>query len=253
MKRLKSICLLLMLLIAGVQYTYARQIYVVSAGICKYKYINPLQKAENDARQVAQLYGTHTRNVTLLLGAQATRSNIISTMRSVYSRATDEDVVIFMFSGHGTQGGLCAYDTSSPDDVVTYREIQSVMRSSRANTKMLFIDACYSGGLRSTSKKSTSAQRIFNDERQGIMLFLSSKTAETSMENRWGDNGYFTQYLVSGLKGGADTNGDRIVTAKEIFTFVSTRVKKATGNRQHPVMWGKFSDNMHVMNWNKRR
>ena len=37
-------------------------------------------------------------------------------------------------------------------------------------------------------------------------------------------NADFTQYLIKGLKGAADTDSDRIITAKEIFTYVSAKV-----------------------------
>jgi uncharacterized caspase-like protein len=61
--------------------------------------------------------------------------------------------------------------------------------------------------------------------------------------------GFFTYALQHGLRGGADKNRDRIITAKELFDYVSEKVKKNSGNRQHPVMWGKFSDDMPVMKW----
>jgi hypothetical protein len=51
------------------------------------------------------------------------------------------------------------------------------------------------------------------------------------------------------LKGGADENLDKLITAKEIFTFVSTDVKKRTKEKQHPVMWGNFDDNFVRIDW----
>ena len=62
-------------------------------------------------------------------------------------------------------------------------------------------------------------------------------------------NGYFTTYLQRGLRGGADANRDRIITAKELFNYVHAGVVKLSNNKQHPVMWGKFSDDMPVMIW----
>jgi hypothetical protein len=62
----------------------------------------------------------------------------------------------------------------------------------------------------------------------------------------------FTKHLLRALKGGADADNDRIVTAQELFAFVSKRVRSERSNRQHPVMWGKFEDNLCVINWNKR-
>lgn len=37
--------------------------------------------------------------------------------------------------------------------------------------------------------------------------------------------------------------------AKEIYNFVHEGVVEVSGNRQHPVMWGKFDGNMVVMKW----
>lgn len=232
----------------------ARTIYVVSVGICDYKNIRDLKKAETDARDVADLYGTHTKNVKLLLGQQATHDNILSTLKSFFSAAEEDDIVVFFFSGHGGKGGLCAYDTRSEKTMVTYAEVQQSIRSCKASNKQLFIDACYSGGLRTNTKSSQSGdnQSLVSDT-EGVMLFLSSRTGETSQENPWADNGFFTQYLIKGMKGAADTDKDRIITAKEIFTYVSKNVSYRTKKKQNPVMWGKFNDNMHIFNWNPKK
>lgn len=56
-------------------------------------------------------------------------------------------------------------------------------------------------------------------------------------------------FLERGLRGGADTNKDRVITAKEIYNFVHQGVVEASRNRQHPVMWGKFDGNMPVIKW----
>lgn len=242
--------LLLCCTLAGV----ARTIYVVSVGICDYQYIRNLQKAENDATAVSALYLTHTPHVTTLLGADATHDRILSTLREVFSQAGEDDTVVFFFSGHGSRGGLCAHDTKKTHALLTYREVQQVMRQCRAGNKQLFIDACFSGGLRnhkSSAQAATGQQPLADTE--GIMLFLSSRTGETSQENPWADNGFFTQYLIKGLKGAADANADRIITAKEIYTFVAAKVSERTAKKQNPVMWGKFNDQMHLMNWNPQR
>ena len=63
------------------------------------------------------------------------------------------------------------------------------------------------------------------------------------------NNSLFTVFLERGLRGGADTNKDRVITAKEIYNFVHQGVVEASENRQHPVMWGKFDGNMVVINW----
>ena len=233
----------------------ARTIYVVSVGISDYKNIRDLKKAETDARNMADLYSTRTENVQLLLGSQATHDNILSTLKSFFLAAEEDDIVVFFFSGHGGKGGLCAYDTSSEKTMVTYAEVQQAIRGCKASNKQLFIDACYSGGLRTNTKSATqtNAKQSPISNTEGVMLFLSSRTGETSQENRWSDNGFFTQYLIKGMKGAADADKDRIITAKEIFTYVSKNVSERTCKKQNPVMWGKFSDDMHIMNWNPKK
>ena len=112
---------------------------------------------------------------------------------------------------------------------------------------MIFADACFSGKIRTNS--SSSQSELSDAKKANVMLFLSSRSDETSIERRDMDNGFFTTYLQKGLRGGADTNKDRIITAKELFNYVHTNVVKISNGKQHPVMWGKFSDNMPVMSW----
>ena len=251
---MRNLLLFILLALSSLSAT-GRTIYVLSVGISDYRYISDLQKTENDAREFSELYMTHTKNVTTLLGSQATRENILSSLRSCFAKAGADDIVVFFFSGHGDKGGLCAYDTKGRSRLVTYAEVQKAIGSCKAANKQLFIDACYSGGLRDgkkTARPATTARPPLSDT-QGIMLFLSSRTEETSQENRWADNGFFTQYLIKGLKGASDTDSDRIITAKEIFTYVSAKVSERTRKKQNPVMWGKFNDNMHILNWNPKR
>ena len=56
-------------------------------------------------------------------------------------------------------------------------------------------------------------------------------------------------FLERGLRGGADKNKDRIITARELYDFVHQGVIGASGGRQHPVMWGKFDNNMTIISW----
>ena len=226
--------------------------YVVAVGICQYRYIKGLRQTENDARYIASLYQSRAATVVTLFGSQATHLNVISTMRSHFSKARSTDTVVFFFSGHGSKCGICAYDTQSAATSISYAEIAQVLKGCQADNKQLYIDACYSGGLRleTNSGSMSSVQYAFADT-EGVMLFLSSRSGETSQENPYGANSQFTKYLLRGLKGGADANKNRIVEARELFNFVSDKVARATKGKQHPVMWGRFNNAMHLMNWNE--
>lgn len=230
---------------------WAQKLYVVSVGICDYKdaRVRDLRFTEADAASFNKVMLTHTDEVYTLLGAKATHSNVCSVISEVFAKATSQDAVVLFFSGHGYPGGFCCYDMSSAGGGLTYTEIAALFRQCKAKRKMVFADACFSGGLRKEKKDSEAAASV---RRGDVMFFLSSRTNETSQEMRGGPNGQFTRFLVRGLSGGADTNRDRIITAKELYSFVHEGVASATAGKQHPVMWGSFSNSMTVINWNKK-
>lgn len=248
--------LLILILAVACLHLGARDMYVITVGVADYAYLNDLYKTEKDARDMAVLFRTHTKNVFALTGKEATRSNVVKLMTEVFCKAKKKDVVVFFFSGHGNETGMCVYETGGPkkNASLSYKDIQSVMQRCKAETKLLFVDACHSGGARVNGSSSSGLSEEWNAmaNKNKVMLFLSSRTGETSLENPAAPNGMFTTHLLRGLKGGADSNRDRVVTARELFDFVSQKVKRESGNRQHPVMWGLFPDDLCVINWNKK-
>ena len=119
------------------------------------------------------------------------------------------------------------------------------VKQCRATRKVIMADACMSGGLR----QKQSGNHHFYHKKSDVVLFLSSRTKEFSMESKKMRNGYFTTYLAKGLRGTADFDRNRMVTAKEIYTYVSKKVKTVCNNKQHPVMWGNFRDNLVMIDW----
>ena len=216
--------------------------YLVAVGVSDYPGNNrDLRLPANDAATVRYVYSKNSNAESVLLtNSDATKSAVLSKLRSTFAKATDNDIIVFFFSGHGTKGAFCAYDAQIP-----YSEVRQAMASSKAKNKMIFADACFSGKMRQGRKNT--AEQSFNN--YNIMLFLSSRGNEISIERRDMKNGFFTSCLQKGLRGGADVNRDRVITAKELFSYVSRNVKLLSNDKQHPVMWGKFSDNMVVMKW----
>lgn len=219
--------------------------FVVSVGVKTYKNpkLNTLHLPVNDAQTVKYIYDKNGNSeVIFLADAYATKQNILAQMKRLYALASENDIILLFFSGHGYQGGFSVYDGN-----LSYSSIRNVMASSRSKNKMIFADACYSGQMRGqTSKSQSNSNELKN---LNVMLFLSSRSSETSIERRGDSNGIFTTALQAALRGNADKNRDRVITAKELFDYVSSRVSTETRGKQHPVMWGKFSDNMPVIKW----
>lgn len=220
------------------------KVYLVSVGITDYPGNNmDLTLPAKDAQTITWLYSKNTElQYCQLLDANATKAKIEAAMNQVYRRAGVNDIVVFFYSGHGYPGGFCAYDGN-----LNYKTIRKAMAKSKCKNKMIFADACFSGKIRTNGQSSQS--QVSAAKKANVMLFLSSRSNEMSIERRDMQNGFFTTYLQKGLRGGADVNKDRVITAKELFNFVHENVVKISHNQQHPVMWGKFSDNMPVMSW----
>ncbi len=236
--------LLLMSLLALLPMVCQAKIYLLSVGISDYPGTqHDLRLPHNDAATMQWLYKQNKQaKVCLLMNDKAKVATVKAALRKVASVAVEDDIVVMFFSGHGIKGGFVCYD-----GYLYYSDIYSAIEACKSKNKMIFADACYSGTMRQSKESSSAKGKGYKSS--NVMLFLSCRNTERSIETPRMTNGFFTYALQHGLRGGADKNKDRIITAKELFDYVSAKVKKESGNLQHPVMWGKFSDDMTVMKW----
>lgn len=244
--RTKIVVLILSIFLLMLSAEVNAKVYLVSVGITDYPGTSmDLTLPAKDAQTIAWIYSKNTNvEYSLLLDDRATTQNILSAMRKIFAKATTNDIVVFFYSGHGYPGGFAAYDGS-----LTYTEIRKAMKISKCKNKMIFADACFSGKIRTDGRVSHNS--IQAAKKANVMLFLSSRSDETSIERRGMQNGFFTTYLQKGLRGGADKNRDRIITANELYEYVHKGVIELSNDKQHPVMWGNFSNDMPVMEWKK--
>ena len=235
---MKQIWLIIFLFLASITHLQAK-VYVLCVGIADYPGTeHDLRISDNDAKTIAKVFmATKDASVKVLTNEDATQSALLSTVHTLFEDAQSDDAVILYFSGHGSPGALVCHD-----GLLTYQHIFKMLKGCKASRKVIIADACYSGKMRTTRQQTDS----YNN--QNVMLFLSSRTNEVSRESRY-KNSLFTIFLERGLRGGADTNRDRYITARELYGFVHKGVIEASGNKQHPVMWGKFDNNMTVINW----
>ena len=215
------------------------KVYLVCVGIADYPgKENDLRISDNDAKTIAKVFqATKDASVNVLVNEAATQSALLSTMHTTFEDADYNDAVILYFSGHGTPGALVCYD-----GLLTYQHIFKMLKGCKATRKIIIADACYAGKMRTTRQQTDS----YNN--QNVMLFLSSRTNETSQETQY-KNSLFTIFLERGLRGGADKDKNRQITARELFDFVHKGVIDDAGNKQLPVMWGKFDNDMTVIKW----
>lgn len=214
--------------------------YVVLVGIADYPGTkSDLKVSAQDAVTMQTLYQRSGNAETqLLTDREATVENVKVALAHLFARATRDDAVTLFFSGHGVPGGFVCYN-----GLLKYSDVTAVMAKSEAQTKMVLADACFAGKARSSKRRDQKPSDT------SVVFFLSSRTDEKSQERRGWRNSLFTAYLERGLRGGADTDRNRTITARELFDFVSKGVAKDSREKQHPVMWGKFDDAMPIMVW----
>lgn len=214
-------------------------VWLVAAGVSDYPgKKNDLILPKKDAEVIAALYRLNSgAHVSLLTDDKATSGNIVKEMKKLFAKAGKDDIIVLFFSGHGVKGAFCAYD-----GFLNYETVRDCMAGTKAKNRMIFADACFSGKMRQKGRSKTAFPL-------NVMLFLSSRDNEPSIETPFMQNGFFTSCLQRSLRGGADTNRDRTITARELFESVSAGVKSLSKDKQHPVMWGNFDDNMPVMVW----
>jgi uncharacterized caspase-like protein len=220
--------------------------YAVLVGVSEYRLAkNNLNYSHLDALKMYELLKLHTpaSNLRILVNGEATKDRIVKETQELFAKSLPEDIVIFFFSGHGNTDCFFTHDAA-----LTSPTIRALFKATKAKRKMIFADACFSGSFRTQGKRQTGESMENNNA--NVLLFLSSRSNQASVE-AVDMKGVFTFFLVAGLKGGADANRDKKITAKELFDFVNPRVKERTNGMQVPVMWGKFDDDMIIMNWEK--
>ena len=233
------------------------KVYAVIVGVAKYNHINSLNYTDDDAYKIYAYLkspegGALTDDqVSILVDEVATRDNILRTMRSVFSKAGPNDLILFYFSGHGEDGSFLPSDFNGYNYRLTHSSVRDIFDQSRAKHKICIADACFSGSLDKGVKAGWAGvydnyYTALRSSKGGLALFMSSKAEETSLEIGGLRQSIFTYYMLQGLKGQADVNRNKVVTIQELYNYVTIKVKAYTKNRQSPVIHGNYDRNMPV-------
>jgi len=238
--------------------------WAVVVGISDYRDsdIVPLAYADDDARSfrdflvsdAAGLGGFNPENVILLLNDAATTFNIRTALREWLGRATEDDLVVIYFAGHGAPHPtrpdelyLLTHDTEAGNlagSAFPMEDVQEVIGRLDARHILVFTDACHSAGVGGQVGRRAGADNrinaIFRDQLHATstteFVFTASEVNQLSQEGtRWGGgHGVFTWALMEALAGEADLDEDRIVRLGEMMEWTRDRVQDETLNAQSP-------------------
>jgi hypothetical protein len=209
----------------------------------------------------------------------ATKSNILQGIASSFSGADNNDISYFYFSGHGSQlentSYLCPADvTSFVDSAISVNELENAL-SAIPGTKVVFIDACNSGGFIGNRKGETKISKeeleSFNDDIINVFYQAQSKALLTSNQYKvltschYYQNSYeidsfegepfglFTMALCTGCgyysNYPADTNSDNKVSLNEAYLYVKDWVKNYFGYLQQDVQVSPNNSTFTIMEY----
>ncbi len=169
-----------------------------------------------------------------------TLANIRASLKQIASAAKPQDTILFYFSGHGMlepnsqQAVLCLADTQTNNLLNTglgLQELLHLLGHSGAQTQLVWLDACHSGGMSLRGARGETANRenptpqmeeLLRQKAKkskGFYALLSCDTDQQSWEFPELGHGVFTYYLMRGLRGqAADAHG--FIEADGLYRYV---------------------------------
>lgn len=200
-----------------------------------------LRYAQRDAEKFRDVFqelgGLAPQNTRLIVGTKP--AAVISAMRELQALVTSEKskggpaILIFYYSGHAKNSDFWMAGQQLPMET-----IKEWFRQIPADIKVAFIDSCGSGEMTRLKGGIVLPSLVTVENARGQILITSSSAAENSQESDELGGSFFTHYLVSGLRGLADSSGDNAVSLQELYEFsYHQTVDRTTGTRggtQHP-------------------
>ena len=162
------------------------------------------------------------------------------------------DLLLLYFSGHGVRDEngalyLAVKNTNRGrlrSTAIKADFIREAMDHSRAKRLVLILDCCNSGAFAQGSKAATGVSigtaTAFEGTGYGRIVLTASDSTQYAWEGDQiiGDteNSLFTHFLVKGLEGEADLDGDGRITVDELYDYAYEQIVSCTP-KQTPGKW----------------
>ena len=228
--------------------------YALVIGISQYKNLPATGQLQFPERDAESMYGVlisaeggqfPAQNVRKLIGPQATLANIqLELEHWLPESAKDDDRVLIYFAGHGFVSGgkayIAPYDVDQKNvagSAYSMEKLGAVIGGKiHAKWKVLLTDSCHSGAITPEADRAQVNKSLL-DLNQSLFSLTASRDREVSYEStRWdGGHGVFTYFVIKGMQGEADADGDGRVTADELADYVHNNVRNETEGKQNPT------------------
>ena len=206
----------------------------------------PLLFASEDARRfhavLTQLGGVAPADADLLVNRHA--DEFLRSLAALESRIADAQrhgehtLLIIYYSGHAKDGDLRLGDSR-----LSFSTLKARLAAAPADIRVGIFDSCHSGiitrGKGARRAPAFEIEATGSQETRGLVLLSSASADEEAQESDEIGGSYFSQYLVSGLRGDADRSRDRRVTLSEAYAYAYARTvadtAESAAGAQHPT------------------
>jgi hypothetical protein len=203
-----------------------------------------LRYAEHDADRFAatlvDLGGFTPDNVVVLRGsdADAARAALIALNDRIRTAGAVDTMLVVYYSGHADSEALHLGATGLP-----LAQLEQLVRGSPAAFRLLVVDACRSGALTRVKGGHIAPPFpiVLGDTlaADGVVFWTASAASEEAQESDAIKGSFFSHFLVSGLAGPADADGDGTVTTAEAYEYARAATLRASSRTlagtQHPT------------------
>jgi hypothetical protein len=234
-------------------------------GVADYQLVSSLPEAVlNDAKDVSELlekpeYCGYSRSrIACLLNSDATAVRIRDRFKWLATEASENDTVIFFFSGHGTlskDGDTYLLPSNfDPSDIeatgISATEIKTTLSKLKAKRVAIILDCCHAGGVKGVGRNLPDGfttgigVKALQDlsKGEGWTVLSSCQQSEVSLVLSGYRNSVFTHALLDGLKGKACTAGENVIRVLDLFNYVADAVPEMAPS-QHPRLSADLMNN----------
>lgn len=200
-----------------------------------------LRYAETDAKMVADVLfdigGIDPSSSILLLNPDMEAlKRSFKKIESIMSQDSDDvrSELIFYYSGHSDEEGLLMRE-----DHYYYQDLKSALTATNADVKIGILDSCSSGAFTQLKGGKHNAPFLIDDsvKTSGHAFITSAAEDEAAQESNRLQASFFTHFLVSALRGAADTSADGKVTLHEAYSYAQSetlaRTERTQAGAQH--------------------
>jgi hypothetical protein len=233
----------------------------VIIGIETYRHVSPVRYAIRDASIMREYFqkvlGIPSENLYIKTDDAATSGEFNTLFNpngwlAKNASGLDSEIYVY-YSGHGApdptnnRAYLLPYDANpnyASETGYELNQLYSNLGKLKAKQVTLFLDSCFSGANRDNEIILASARPVFISTplpsvSANLAVFSAASGAQISSGYSDMQHGLFSYYLMKGLKGDADYNGDKKLSQKELADYLSENVSpmaRRMGREQDPQL-----------------